>query len=477
MPQKPIVFAPIQQSGWEQLGGAPGPAINVVIDGRGVVRRRPALQAVPGLPSGVIDSTGLSVVHATLGGDVYAVGSSPGARNVYRLTTSSDQIAGFVPGTLRPRVAETEALLVFAGGAAMRKLELLDPLGGVSSLGGSPPVASHVIANASRLLGNDMVVDRSKVRYSEPSLGTASYTGHETWNFGGTGTSGFFSAEARPDPVVALGETTNETFVFGSTNVQVYLPDAQRVFAPATTREYGCAAPYSPVKADQSYAWIDHMRRIVISDGRGFEVISKEIQQVLNSMATVSDAFGYRVHVGPVDALVWTFPTDGRTLAYQRGGGWGTWMSRSGGNWSRFVANCHHHDPNNDRNLVGTTTGKVAQLVMGEDDDLGETIVASVETGYLDRGTTSLKHCKAVYVTVKRGQTAVEETAHLRYSDEPGRWSDPIEVRLGVAGDTYPVVPFRSLGTYRRRAWKFEFSGTSDLALVEVLEDFDVLDQ
>jgi len=114
---------------------------------------------------------------------------------------------------------------------------------------------------------------------------------------------------------------------------------------------------------------------------------------------------------------------------------------------------------------------------MGSTDDLGDLVPATVETGYLDRGTDRNKWCTSVRVALERGQLSTAETCHLRYSDEPGQWSEPIEIELGVAGDTYPVVEFRGLGTYRRRAWRFEFSAATDLVLASVTEEFEVLGQ
>ncbi len=484
MTQKPIVFANIQQSGWEQLAGAPGPAINVVMDGRGTVRRRPGIQTSDNLITTAVDADGLSLIHSTVAGDIYVVSDADAVRKIYRVNASaaadiSDGPGGRMFGELRPTVTETEALLVFAGGGLVRKVDLTVVPTVSSALGGTPPVASHMVANDARLLGNDMRVDRTKVRFSEKSLGTADYSGHETWNFGGVGDAGFFSAEARPDPVVALGETTNEVFVFGSTNLQVYRHDGQTAFAPGATREYGCSAPYSPTKVDQAYGWIDHRRRIMVSDGRSFEDIGKEIQPLLDAMVRVDDAFGYRVHEGPIDCLVWCFPTDGRTMAYQRGGGWSTWMgwNTTSNNWGRLKVNCHHHSAVTDENLVGTTDGFVGKLSMGVSDDLGVTIPASAETGFLDRDSDNLKQCVSVKVRIKRGQTVTEEVCQLRYKDQPGAWSQPLPIRLGVAGDTDPVVVFRSLGTYRQRAWKFEFSAATDLVLASVSEEFEVLGQ
>ena len=60
-----IIFANIQQSGWSQLSGAPPVVMNVVIDGRGTVRRRPAIVPYSEAPTGVIDSAGIQGLHAT----------------------------------------------------------------------------------------------------------------------------------------------------------------------------------------------------------------------------------------------------------------------------------------------------------------------------------------------------------------------------------------------------------------------------
>lgn len=477
MPTEPIYFGPAQESGAERLSGAMPVAINVVVDGRGVVRRRPCIAARTGIYSGVVNAEGVRGLHVTEGGRVYAVGGS----TVYRLAAANAQTLGGVEadlvGDLRPTFAETEALLVIAAGNRIQKIDLAT--GQSSRLGGDPPYSSHVVANSLALLGNDLVVDRSKIRYSDISQGTLDYSGHESWTFGGVGLSGFFTAEARPDPVVAIGENTNEVFVWGTSNVQVFAPD-QGSWAPVGTREYGCSAPYSIIKSDQDFAWLDHRRRFVISDGRTHKVLSEEIQPSLDDMADVSDCYGYRVRTGPVDALVWTFPTDGRTFAYQQGGGWAQWQGGfTAGPPGPFTVLSHHHDRLTNANLVGTTDGKVGELVMGRSSDFTEQVAASVTTGYLDRKTSARKWCQCVRLTLRRGtsSSSSDTVGLLSYSDAPGSWSAPMPVSFGVSGDTTTEVEFRSLGVYRRRAWRFEFSGSVDLSLVRVAEEFTVLSQ
>lgn len=482
---KPINFGNSQQSGVDALAGASPVAVNVVREKGGTVRRRPGLQTPTLVTSSLVDADGIVGMHVTVDGQVYAVGNNAGGRKVYRVTSGgsvelSPSGTSKLLGTGRPVFAETEALLVIAGGGPMQKVVLGTTA--ISRLGGDPPNASHVTANSLRLEANDLTVDRSKIRYSDISAGTLDFSGHETWTLGGIGTAGFFSAEARPDPILALGENTNELFVVGSTNVQVFAPDPALVYAPVATREYGCTAPYSFFKVDQTFAWLDHRRRFVVTDGRTFEVISDDIQQTLDDIADPSDCYGYRVRMGPIDCLVWTFPSDGRTFCFQMGAGWSEWLGANigGGNWNALPVLSHAHDPTTNTNFVGTTDGYVGELKMGVDNDLGTEIVSYVETGFLNRGTDRRKHCIGVRLTFERGQaTGVtsEPVGFLSWADAPGKWSNPKAIRLGSDGDTSPVVSFRSLGVYRRRAWKFTFSAAIDLVLAGVEEEFEILEQ
>lgn len=489
MPVAQIDFSNKQATGQETLGGAPAEAVNVMVDSTGTVFRRPGIASIPGVYSGVVDSTGISGIYSTIGGKLFAIGSTPQFRQIYALTafaspTGSATSDATLAGTLRPTFAETQLLLAIAGGDKMQKIVL--STGASSRLGGQPPFASHVVANSSRLLGNlasvtaNTTFDLSVVRFSDIANGNADYSGMESWTEG-LGTAGHFSAEADPDPVVAIAENTNEVFCFGSTSLQVFSPDPTATYAPSVTRELGCSAPYSVIKQNQQFAWLDNLRRFVISDGRSESIISDPIKRTLNNLSTVSDCYGFRFVEGPVDALVWIFPTDGRTFAFQQGSGWAEWLgwNESSSNWTRFPVTAAHLAPSSSNVLVGTSDGRVGQLTLNANTDLGGRIEACVTTGFLAHGTDKRKKSNVVYVALRRGQSfgSVGPQAWLSWRDQPGSFGPPIALDLGGQGDTEITIPVRSLGIYRRRQWKFEFSSTAtSLGLVSVNEDFDVLD-
>lgn len=471
-----INFGSSQRSGLDPLAGAGAVAMNVYTDKLGTVRRRPGLSIIAGLADTAVDADGLQGLYATDDGKLLAVGAGK-QRWLYEVTAAgARKLALALPGTLRPTFAQTEMLVVMAGGGAMLRYVRAD--GSTALLGGDPPDASHVVAMNLRLLANDVVVDRTKVRFSDIAQGTLSYAGHEDWTPTNPVTAGSLTAEARPDPIVALGENTNEVFVWGTGSLQMFAADPTFGFAPTSSVEHGLAAPYSVVKADGQFFWLDQYRRFIMSDGRSRNDISEDIASTLDSISSIDDCFGFRVVVGNLDAVVWSFPTDGRTFAYQKGSGWAQW-SGFNGNWSPFRVNSTTYRRSDAATIAATTDGFLAKFDTATTTDLGDAINAYTVTGYLDRGTDMVKHCRCVRLSLRRGTVtgATGPQAWLCWRDRPGPWTGRVPVDLGRSGDTEIVVQIRSLGVYKRRQWMFEFSGTEELVLVRASEEFEVGEQ
>lgn len=476
MTSAPIPFTNQQESGSDELGGASSLAMNVILDQKGTVRRRPGLATSSLAPAAAISSYAIIGVWVTQDGKLFAVDA---ARNIYRVTPNAAAIlsaqrgsSARLNGDRRPVFAETEALIAISGGQEIQKIVLAT--NDTTHLGGNPPMASHVIANSARLLANDINDYTGLVRFSDFAAGGA-YAGHEVWNVG-IGNAGYFSTESRPDPVVALVESSNEIVVFGTSTMQAFAPDAQSGYAPVSSREFGCSAPYSVIRDDNNLAFFDNARRMVVTDTRDMSPISGAIKGTLDAMRRTDDAFGYRALVGSLDSYAWTFPTDGRTFNYQKGGGWSQWSGGETNARRPFPVSAHCISPLDGRNVVGTLDGRIAELSGSATTDLGVTFSSRVVTGFLNHDTDNRKHCACVRFALRRGEGTGPAFAKFGYRDAPGDWLAEILIPLGSYGETDITIPFRSLGTYRRRQWFFEFGGSRQLVLAGATEEYEVLD-
>lgn len=526
-----IPFGPVLETSSEEISGASPEAYNVVLDSRGVLRKRPGLAAYSVAPSTAVDSAGVlglylteaRVAHSTgtdtvsgvHAGVLYAVGATVNAsggghnagRNVYRIvggaatlvgtgTANEDRLA--TPANVattrfpRPTFAETEALLIIAGGAEMGKIDIRPETFSapnftnpnpdrheMSFLGGCPPMASHVLCNSSRILANDTQLDQTKIRYSDITQGIVSFAAHESWD-PSPGAAGFFTAEARSDSIVACAENTNDIYLFGRTSLQLFSPDGRTTFAPSITREIGCLAAYSPVKVDDKYVWLDHQTRIVISDGRQWDDVGGPIQATLDALTTPGDCYAYRFSENFASCVVFRFETDNETLVLQPGIGWSRWASHTAASdeFSLFPVLCHLLRPDGGLNVVGLSDGTIRTLSFDNTDDLGSPIVAYVSTGFLDRGSDTLKQTLAVHLTFKRTYVLTEDVVcYLEYRDDLSSEWTSLPIDLGTDdGDMTPDVPLYSLGIYRRRQWRFRFPNAAGLFLVRATETFRTLD-
>ena len=527
-----IPFGNLLEGGFEELSGGSPRANNVIVDARATMRRRPGIATYSAVTSSTVDSGGVMGVHATTGGKIFAVGAAAGdtyASTIYAVSDTaavniSTNTSQKLYGQGRPVFAETEALLCVTQGNEIKRIQTTDPSFPIATLGvppgaeldpaGSvethfisgvtyasiyqfpptldassgtsqlPPFCTHLAVNSSRIIGNDSLIDKTKLRYSDISIGTTDFSGHDTWQ-PGPNTAGFFTAEANPDPVVAVFENTNEVFTFGERVLQVFGPDPNLVFATVSAIELGCAAPYSVVKRNQSFWWLDTRRRFVFSDGRAFdESIGNPIKPIVDGFSRVDDCYGFSVVEGSTDAIVWVFPTAGRSLCYQPGVGWAEWSgwSESANRWAPLSITAHHLNVNDAVNVVGTSDGKIGRLSRSANTDLGTRIKAYIETGFLDRGTSAKKRCRHVRITLRRGETtsssATGPMGYLSWRDSLGAWEPPLQVSLGRSGDFQTVITFNNVGgVYRTRQWRFEFDGEDDLVVVKVEEDFQVLGQ
>ncbi len=474
----PIPFNGGQSSGIEELAGASPFSVNMLVDAAGALYTRPGLSTWSEWADAVPDalSTG-PVIGGAIWGDylIYVTQDdtvSPPLRRLWAMVgpnhrialTDDTDVTTQLDGTARPTFAATKSRVVVAGGGVPQKWE---GSGLSARLGGSPPDATHVIANARRLL------------LSNPTIAGAFYwsppgeTEHETWN---SGDSGSAEAEARPDAIQALIENSNEIFAFGQTTTQIFQPDPSLVYATGRASNFGTEAPYAIARIDESFVMLDDQRRIVITDGRTMNPLSEPgMARTIDRFATVSDAWVFRAKLDGWDLAVFVFPTEGRTLVFDsQTKQWSEWRSRRGDVNAPWLGTCHVHWPSKNIDLIGTRDGRFLVLDPDAFEDDGEPLVGTVRTGFGSRGKKALKVCERLGLTMRRGENglATEPQVLVQWRDKLGTFCSPLRYGLGANGDPEATVFKWTLGTYRQRQWQMTFSANARFILSSAEETF-----
>lgn len=460
MPSLPLQFGLGQASGIEEMAGAPSLSANVVFDAGKAVTRRPGIIAIDDFPEPSVASAvnhinvfGNYVVYTTEDRKLHAWLTS-GLVQELSDTTSATQL----DGDQRPTSTPTASRWVVAGGGAPQKWE-----GGPLSarLGGSPPNATHITGIASRLVlnprGNDQLV-----AWSEPFDFQ-----HEIW----PGNQQVL--DAKPDPVTAIWDNTNEVVGVGPQTTSFLVPDATAGFVIQRVLNVGTVAPYCFASDDDNMRFLDHRRRLTESDGRTIQPISDPgMTKTIRELSVVEDAWAFHIFIGAYSIAVFVFPTEGRTFAYNTGAKtWSEWRGRVNGEWGPLNITSYCYFPLRDMHIVGTSTGHLRQFSMDATTDLGETIVGEMHTGFQDQGTMRLKNAQAVKLRFRHTPGTTPRVA-LSWRDDTGAYGQPIYFDIEKSGQ----VEIRSLGVYRQRDWKLVMADDSPLTLVEASLDYDQLE-
>jgi hypothetical protein len=422
-------------SGLSELSGMTPIQTNLLVDAAGALRLRPTIGVWADFPTTSPTSAAIIgiyqwrqfVLFVDAHRCIWAWSRSGGIvaiSNPFVSTSPPDSTQ--LDGTGRPIwTYDSQRVVVTGGGQPQQWLGV-----GLSSrlvASGTAPSGNaitftHIGYADQRLIGN--LNDNTGIFQWSPQ-GVANHT---TWPLTAASGGGFAEAEAAPDPVVALYVNTNEVFVFGTQTLQVYIPDAATEFTPATSVQVGCIAPYSVIDTDGNFAWLDDRMRLVDSGGRNFTALSSPMMATdIASFTTVSDCWGARMRMGSFDLLVWTFPTVGRALVYDRvTKKWAQFQGTDAttGQFVGWNVNCYAYLPDLNLHLVGKSDGTIGTLAF-------------------------------------ENTSAAPQAVTLRYRDGVGDWHPAVSLST-TSPTAEPVVqsPW-AIGMYRQREWEVSWTASS----------------
>jgi hypothetical protein len=122
--------------------------------------------------------------------------------------------------------------------------------------------------------------------------------------------------------------------------------------------------------------------------------------------------------------------------------------------------------------MVGMDDGTIATLDAFAVYDLGKPVRVEVVTPFVAHEGAVQKHCKTVIAQFSRVYSG-SGRVRISMRDDMGPWRVVEDIDLGAGMD--PALTMRSLGVYRQRQWKVEYTGGNDFVLSSMVEEYDVL--
>lgn len=458
----PIPFSAGEASGLSELSGAMPVLYNLLPDPAGALHVRPGIAPWADFGDAPVNSPVIGLFNWR---EFLVFVCEDRSLHAWSIAGGHLDLTYDLAGTGRPIFAyDSERVVITGGGAPAAWTGVgaaADLASGEIMPDGSPLAFTHIAYLSQRFLANDNNLSGT-FQWTPPGPGN-----HASWPVVGPY---YQEAEASPDPIVALYANSNEAFVFGTETTQVYAPDASLVFAPTATVDIGCAAAYSVIKDDTDFAWLDSDRRLTQSNGRAFNVLSSPgMAKTIANLTTISDSWGAKIKFQTWDLLVWNFPTEKRSLYYDKiTQKWGEFRSLdSNGEWDAWLPTSYCYWKDQNMHLVGLSDGRIAELTMDATTDMGQTLRGLARTGFGDNGTFNRKTCQRVDFQFRRDAVVGTETTdphvEYRYRDSLGEWSPTDSLALG--GSYQPVVTKWAKGQFRQRQHEISFSGASDFVL------------
>lgn len=332
--------------------------------------------------------------------------------------------------------------------------------------GDAPTDATHVTFLDQYILANDG--GSGKVQFSDVNDLTS-------WQ-----ALSFFSAESKPDDVVAIDEGFREIIALGNETVEFWVNDGQSPFAriPGSAQPFGTIAPHSLALVGSTWMWLDHKRRFATMQGRQVVNVSSPYDRIIQRYSAVNNAIGYALSVDGMPLYALNFPTVGQTLVYnyvtQEWHKWGYWNSATTA-YDRFRGSCYTYVKAWNLHLVGDhSNGKIYKMDRNTFTDNGTPIRSLLRTGHINHGTYAEKRSDILRLHCKRGLgSTVLPEPHIslrRRVNSRAMWENERVRGLGAVGHHRPFIDWRRNGNYHTCQYEFVHMDNSDLVMMGAQE-------
>ena len=295
----------------------------------------------------------------------------------------------------------------------------------------------------------------------------------------------FASAEAQPDPVIAVLSDHRELWLFGVTTTEIAQTsgDADLAFTRTAMLEYGCCAKYSPAKSDETVFWLGRNENgqgiVFIAQGYSPSRISTHaLENAMAGYGDLSTAWGYCYQQNGHTFYVLTFP------------GHATWaFDASSRRWTQLpyrnttTGAMEQHRGNaymflGGKHIVGDyENGNLYQLDLDTYTDNGAPIERERAWAVIQNEGKWLRHDRLeVFAEMGVGLDGMtpptpgaDPTWFLDWSDDGCRtWSSGRQLSIGLLGNFRNRAFTRRLGLSRNRVYRLRTSAPVKLSIYGV---------
>lgn len=288
----------------------------------------------------------------------------------------------------------------------------------------------------------------------------------------------YATAEVDPDNLIALEIDHQELWLFGDFTTEQYFYSGNTLFPfepqPGAFTEFGCIAPWTVAKADNTIIWLAQTRSggrqvVQATINNPIVISSGSLEERMNLFSTVNDAYSFVVKAPDKHLfLVLTFPTANETHVYDLATKlWHAWESFGVGRF-RVATSCFAYG----KHYMGDAiNGNLYTFDASVSQDNGVNIVRSRKT---DHSTNNLDRlfCHSLELLINVGQGLItgqgsDPQVALYYSDDGGNtYGNAHTESLGKIGEYNKRVKFDQLGEYRHRVWEVRISDPVPTTLI-----------
>ena len=290
----------------------------------------------------------------------------------------------------------------------------------------------------------------------------------------------FISAEMYPGNVVALSKNNNYLYAIGDDSVEYFYDAANAVGTPlarhdSAVQQFGCVAPATVVPTEKEVIFIGETDNggytVWTIDGFKEEEIGNPMVKgvLLTEGANLANATAFCVRVS--NQKLYVVCLTSRTLVYSFDTKmWSEWDSGATGG-TVFVGNYATDGPGGAAYVLGRSDGKLYAMSEAYLDDSGTNFQKQWVLDKQDFGTMNRKFMSRLSVIGDvPDYGGASNSITVEWSDDDyNTWST---ARTLSFNNDFPMIT--QLGNFRRRAFRFKYSGAKLLRLEGIEVDINV---